>query len=142
MKYEDFVENYSPELQLMDALDAIKNFDLDAAEILDRWASQSSTEKSVSESPRRIKISKLPLQILNRLDLVRSTCVGFRQVEQTLTNVTFVRRERRNFLICGVIEVKLRASSVYHLLPTTKPNPIDVGTPLTDNGRFWSVAVD
>ena len=52
MKYEDFVENYSPELQLMDALDAIKNFDLDAAEILDRWASQSSTEKSVSESPQ------------------------------------------------------------------------------------------
>jgi hypothetical protein len=52
MKYEDFVENYSPELQLMDALDAIKNFDLDAAEILDRWASQSSNEKSVSESPQ------------------------------------------------------------------------------------------
>ena len=52
MKYEEFLENYSAELQLMDALDAIKNFDLDAAEILDRWASQSSNEKSVSESPQ------------------------------------------------------------------------------------------
>jgi hypothetical protein len=52
MKYEEFLENYSPELQLMDALDAIKDFDFDAAEILDRWASQSSNEKTVSESPQ------------------------------------------------------------------------------------------
>ena len=50
MKYEEFLENYSAELQLMDALDALKNFDFDAAEILDRWASQSSNEKTASES--------------------------------------------------------------------------------------------
>ena len=50
MQYEEFLENYSDELRLMDALDAIKNFDPDAAEILDLWASRSSNEKTVAES--------------------------------------------------------------------------------------------
>lgn len=51
MDYEEFLKNYSPELQLMDALDAISRFDLDAAEILDRWVSRSSNGKSGEELP-------------------------------------------------------------------------------------------
>jgi hypothetical protein len=52
MKYEDFLENYSPELQLWDALDDIKNFCPNAAEILDRLVSQTSNEKSDVEPPQ------------------------------------------------------------------------------------------
>ena len=52
MEYEEFLKHYVPELQLLDALDGIKRFSPDAAEILDRWASQSSNEKTVSESPQ------------------------------------------------------------------------------------------
>ena len=50
MRYEDFIENYSLELQLIDALDQIKDLSPDAAEILDRWASHSTAEKSALES--------------------------------------------------------------------------------------------
>ena len=50
MQYEDFLENYSFELQLLDALDQIKDLSPDAAEILDRWASHSIAGKSASES--------------------------------------------------------------------------------------------
>jgi hypothetical protein len=46
MRYEDFVENYSPELQLLDALDDIKNYSLDAAATLDRMVSHPSNERS------------------------------------------------------------------------------------------------
>lgn len=46
MRYEDFVENYSPELQLLDALDAIKNYSLDAAQTLDKLVSQPSSGQS------------------------------------------------------------------------------------------------
>jgi hypothetical protein len=49
MEYEEFLKHYVPELQLLDALDGIKRFSPDAAEILDRWASHSSTEKSDEE---------------------------------------------------------------------------------------------
>ena len=48
MQYEDFLENYSFELQLLDALDQIKDLSPDAAETLDRWVSRSKDEKSVS----------------------------------------------------------------------------------------------
>ena len=46
MKYEDFLEHYSPELELWDALDDIRHFCPNAAEILDRWVSQTSIEKT------------------------------------------------------------------------------------------------
>lgn len=49
MQYEEFLENYTIELQLMDALDQIKDLSPHAAEILDRWASHSTTGKSASE---------------------------------------------------------------------------------------------
>ena len=44
MKYETFVENYTPELQLIDAIDMLTHFDPDAAKILDQWASETKTE--------------------------------------------------------------------------------------------------
>ena len=47
MKYETFVENYTPELQLIDAIDMLTHFDPDAAKILDQWASETNTEKNV-----------------------------------------------------------------------------------------------
>jgi hypothetical protein len=52
MKYEEFLENYSPELQLWDALDDIKNFCPDAAKILDYWVSPTNNEKIDAESPQ------------------------------------------------------------------------------------------
>jgi hypothetical protein len=48
MQYEEFIDNYSIELQLIDALDHIKDLSPDAAEILDRWASHSKAEKNAS----------------------------------------------------------------------------------------------
>ena len=49
MDYEEFLRNYSPELQLIDALDALTHFCPDAAETIDRLVSQTNNEKSVSE---------------------------------------------------------------------------------------------
>ena len=46
MQYETLIENYTPELQLIDALDMLKHYESDAAEILDRWASESNNEKT------------------------------------------------------------------------------------------------
>jgi hypothetical protein len=51
-KYEEFLENYSPEMQLWDALDDIKHFCPNAAEILNRWVSQTNNEKTDVESPQ------------------------------------------------------------------------------------------
>jgi len=45
MQYETFIDNYTPELQLIDALDMLKHFEPKAAEILDQWASESNNEK-------------------------------------------------------------------------------------------------
>jgi len=45
MDYTTLIENYTPELQLMDALDMLKHFEPKAAEILDQWASESNTER-------------------------------------------------------------------------------------------------
>ena len=36
MQYETLLENYTPELQLIDAIDMLTHFHPDAAEILDR----------------------------------------------------------------------------------------------------------
>ena len=52
MQYTTFLKNYTPELQLIDALDMLKHFEPDAAEILDRWASESSIEKTDEELPQ------------------------------------------------------------------------------------------
>ena len=52
MKYEEFLENYSPELQLWDALEDIKNFCPNAAEILARLVFQTNNEKSDVEPPQ------------------------------------------------------------------------------------------
>ena len=45
MDYTTLIDNYTPELQLMDALDMLKHFEPKAAEILDQWASESNTER-------------------------------------------------------------------------------------------------
>jgi len=47
MKYEDFLANYPFELQLIDALDQIKDLSPDAAATLNRWAFHSTNEKNV-----------------------------------------------------------------------------------------------
>ncbi len=46
MRYETLIKNYTPQLQLIDALEMLTHYEPDAAEILDRWASESSSEKS------------------------------------------------------------------------------------------------
>ena len=53
MQYETFIENYTPELQLIDALDMLKHYEADAAEILDRWASESNNEKTDASLPQK-----------------------------------------------------------------------------------------
>ena len=53
MQYETFIENYTPELQLIDALDMLKHYEADAAEILDRWASESNNEKTDGSLPQK-----------------------------------------------------------------------------------------
>ena len=49
MDYTTLIENYTPELQLMDALDMLKHFEPKAAEILDQWASESNNERTGEE---------------------------------------------------------------------------------------------
>ena len=53
MQYETFLENYTPELQLIDALDMLKHYEPDAAKILDRWASESNNEKTDASLPQK-----------------------------------------------------------------------------------------
>ena len=50
MDYTTLIENYTPELQLIDSLDMLKHFEPKAAEILDQWASESNNEKTDEES--------------------------------------------------------------------------------------------
>ena len=53
MRYEDLVENYTPELQLIDALDYLKDQPWLASEILDHLVSHSNIEKTdVKSSPK------------------------------------------------------------------------------------------
>ena len=58
MQYKTLIENYTPELQLIDALDMLKHFEPDAAEILDRWASESNIEKT-DEAPLQMDPTSL-----------------------------------------------------------------------------------
>ncbi len=53
MKYEEIIEGYTPELQLMDALDLLKHYHPDAAEILNSWAVDSKTDETIEELPQR-----------------------------------------------------------------------------------------
>lgn len=46
LDYYEFLENYPEELQLLDALDALENYSISAAETLDRLASPSTNERS------------------------------------------------------------------------------------------------
>ena len=45
MEYKDLIDNYTPELELLDALDYLKDQPWLASEILDHLASRSSNEK-------------------------------------------------------------------------------------------------
>lgn len=49
MQYEEFLEHYVPELQLLDAIDALKNYSFEAAETIDRLVSPSNNAKTVAE---------------------------------------------------------------------------------------------
>ena len=44
--YKELIENYTPEMQLIDALDYLKDQPWLASEILDHLASRSSNEKT------------------------------------------------------------------------------------------------
>ena len=46
MEYKDLIENYTPELQLIDALEYLKDQPWLASKILDQMASHSSSEKT------------------------------------------------------------------------------------------------
>ncbi len=48
MKYEDFLKNYSLELQLLDALDTLSQHSEDAEANLDQLASGSRDDKNAS----------------------------------------------------------------------------------------------
>ena len=48
MKYEDFLKNYSLELQLLDALDTLSRHSEDAEANLDQLASDSRDDKNAS----------------------------------------------------------------------------------------------
>ena len=46
MEYKDLIDNYTPELELIDALNYLKDQPWLASEILDHLASRSSNEKT------------------------------------------------------------------------------------------------
>lgn len=50
MDYEQFLEHYTPELQLIDAIDRLGNYCPNAAVTIDHWVSQTSNEKIDAES--------------------------------------------------------------------------------------------
>lgn len=52
MQYEEFLEHYVPELQLLDAIDALKNYSFEAAETIDRLVSPSNNAKNGVEPPQ------------------------------------------------------------------------------------------
>lgn len=50
MQYEDLIKNYTPELELLDALDYLKDQPWLASEILEHLASRSNIEKTFLKS--------------------------------------------------------------------------------------------
>ena len=53
MRYEDIIENYTPEMQLIDALDYLRDRPWLSAEILDLLASDSNNEKTDASLPQK-----------------------------------------------------------------------------------------
>ena len=49
MEYDELMKNYTPEMQLLDALDYLRDRPWETAEILDQLASESSNEKIDAE---------------------------------------------------------------------------------------------
>ena len=56
MEYKDLIENYTPELELIDALNYLKDQPWLASEILDHLASRSSSGKNDVEIPQKDQI--------------------------------------------------------------------------------------
>lgn len=49
MEYEEFINNYSKELQILDMIDMLKNCDPDVIPALDRLVTGSKADKNVEE---------------------------------------------------------------------------------------------
>jgi|TARA_B100001939_G_scaffold124121_1_gene107654 hypothetical protein len=49
MEYEEFINNYSKELQILDMIDMLKNCDPDVIPALDRLVTGSKAGKNVEE---------------------------------------------------------------------------------------------
>ena len=56
MEYKDLIENYTPELELIDALNYLKDQPWLASEMLDHLASRSSSGKNDVEIPLKDQI--------------------------------------------------------------------------------------
>ncbi len=56
MKYEDLIENYTPEMQLIDALEYLKDQPWLASEMLEHLASHSNNEKNDVELPQKDQV--------------------------------------------------------------------------------------
>ena len=56
MEYKDLIDNYTPELELIYALNYLKDQPWLASEILDHLASRSSNEKTDVKSPLKDQI--------------------------------------------------------------------------------------
>jgi len=50
MDYEEFLRNYVPEIQLLEALDKLNQFSEDAAQTIDRLVSGAKDGKNIEES--------------------------------------------------------------------------------------------
>lgn len=58
MEYEEFLKGYSPELQLLEALDSLSQYSMDAAESLDLLVSGAKAYKNAEECARQDPIPK------------------------------------------------------------------------------------
>ena len=56
MEYEKFMENYSKELQILDAIDLLQHFDPDALDCLDQLGLAPKSKKSTQSMTRRIPL--------------------------------------------------------------------------------------
>jgi|MDSW01.1.fsa_nt_gb hypothetical protein len=53
MEYEEFINNYSKELQILDMIDMLKNCDPDVIPALDRLVTGSKADKNVEEPDQK-----------------------------------------------------------------------------------------
>lgn len=56
--------------------------------------------------------------------------------------MAFVGDEGRNLFIPCQVEIQLDATPFRKSLTTRKPKPVDIGTPLPDDGTLWSTFID